>query len=92
MEDHKNWSEGLVDIILGLPTDAVKDPGFCVKVGLAIAPKEMGRLGGLKGGPERARRLSPERRKEIAQKAARARWDKKIDEGIPPGMTARRSR
>jgi len=34
----------------------------------------LGRLGGLKGGPARAEKLSPERRFEIARKAARARW------------------
>jgi hypothetical protein len=33
-----------------------------------------GRAGGLKGGAERAKRLSPERRSEIARAAARARW------------------
>jgi hypothetical protein len=38
--------------------------------------KELGRLGGLKGGRVRAERLSPERRKEIAVKAASARWGK----------------
>lgn len=36
----------------------------------------LGRLGGLKGGKARAEKLSPERRKEIAQKAAKARWNK----------------
>ena len=36
----------------------------------------LGRLGGLKGGKARAAKLSPERRKEIAQKAAKTRWDK----------------
>lgn len=36
----------------------------------------LGRLGGLKGGKARAERLSPERRKEIAIKAASARWGK----------------
>lgn len=36
----------------------------------------LGHLGGLKGGKERARRLSPERRREIARKAAKARWEK----------------
>ena len=36
----------------------------------------LGRLGGLKGGKVRAERLSPERRKEIAEKAAKARWKK----------------
>lgn len=38
---------------------------------------ELGRLGGLKGGKARAEKLSPERRKEIAKKAAQARWKKK---------------
>jgi hypothetical protein len=36
--------------------------------------RENGRLGGLKGGRTRAERLSPERRSEIARKAAQARW------------------
>jgi hypothetical protein len=36
----------------------------------------LGRLGGLKGGPARAARLSPRRRREIARAAARARWSK----------------
>jgi hypothetical protein len=34
----------------------------------------LGRLGGLKGGPARAQKLSAKRRREIASKAARARW------------------
>jgi hypothetical protein len=34
----------------------------------------LGRLGGLKGGPARAAKLSPRRRREIARAAARARW------------------
>jgi hypothetical protein len=33
-----------------------------------------GRLGGLKGGKARAKKLSPKRRKSIAVQAARARW------------------
>lgn len=37
----------------------------------------LGRLGGLKGGKARAEKLTPEQRKEIAQKAAKARWQKK---------------
>jgi hypothetical protein len=36
----------------------------------------LGRLGGLKGGKARARKLSAKRRKEIAVKAIRARWAK----------------
>lgn len=37
----------------------------------------LGRLGGLKGGPARAKKLSAEERKEAARKAAKARWSKK---------------
>lgn len=36
----------------------------------------IGRKGGLVGGKARSESLSPERRKEIAQKAAQARWEK----------------
>jgi len=42
----------------------VKDP----------ASVELGRRGGLIGGPKRAAKLSPERRREIARAAAAARW------------------
>ena len=34
----------------------------------------LGKLGGMKGGRARAAKLSPEERKDIAQKAAKARW------------------
>lgn len=39
------------------------------------ASVELGRQGGLIGGKRRAEKLSPERRREIAQKAAAARWN-----------------
>jgi hypothetical protein len=35
---------------------------------------ERGKLGGSKGGTIRAAKLTPERRQEIARKAAEARW------------------
>lgn len=35
-----------------------------------------GRIGGLKGGVQRSKQLSPERRSEIARAAADARWRK----------------
>ena len=38
--------------------------------------RALGRLGGLKGGKVRAERLTPERRTEIAKKAAAVRWNK----------------
>jgi hypothetical protein len=40
----------------------------------------LGRLGGLKGGNARKEKLSPERRKEIAQKAAKSRWSNTFKE------------
>ena len=39
-------------------------------------PVALGRLGGMKGGYARAIILTPERRTEIAKKAANARWGK----------------
>jgi hypothetical protein len=36
----------------------------------------LGRLGGKKGGKARAAKLSPERRKAIAKKAAASRWNR----------------
>jgi hypothetical protein len=46
------------------PEDSTKNP-YAV---------ELGRLGGKKGGRARAEKLTPERRSEIAKKAAQARW------------------
>jgi hypothetical protein len=37
---------------------------------------EIGKRGGLKGGPARAKKLSVKQRKEIARKAALTRWSK----------------
>lgn len=41
------------------------------------AAVELGRLGGLKGGKARAKKLGSEQRVEIAKKAAHARWTRK---------------
>ncbi len=64
------------------PTDAV---GCAVHVGrIAIGelpndppPDPVAQRNGQQGGRERAERLTPERRKAIAQQAARARWHKR---------------
>jgi hypothetical protein len=42
--------------------------------GLSRAMLRARRLGGLRGGPARARLLTPKRRSEIARQGARARW------------------
>jgi hypothetical protein len=40
------------------------------------AAVELGRLGGLKGGKARAKKLSAAKRAKIARKAAKTRWSK----------------
>ncbi len=56
----------VVEIATGAPLKSRKNPA-------AVA---LGKLGGKKGGKARAEKLSPERLREIASKAARARWEK----------------
>jgi hypothetical protein len=60
-----------------IPKDAVSgvassdQPSETPKNPHAVA---LGRIGGLKGGAARAEKLTPERRSEIARRAAEARW------------------
>jgi len=51
-----------------------------VESGKNPAAVALGRLGGLKGGPARARKLTRQRRQEIARRAAEARWHGGTDE------------
>ena len=60
----------IVDIATGEVEEKPEDEG---KNPHAVA---LGRMGGLKGGRARAKKLSAAKRKEIAKRAARARWDK----------------
>jgi hypothetical protein len=57
----------------GAPTEriAIVRTGLVPKNPHAVA---LGRLGGIKGGPARAAALTPQRRREIARRAVRARW------------------
>jgi hypothetical protein len=57
-------------------TPEPEEPKPLTTEGKNPAAVALGRLGGLKGGKARTEKLSPERRKEIAQKAAKARWNK----------------
>jgi hypothetical protein len=45
------------------------------KAGKNPAAVALGKLGGAKGGKARAAKLSPEKRKAIAKRAAKARWE-----------------
>jgi len=57
-------------IALSIVEQATQQPNL-LKNPAAVA---LGRLGGKKGGVARALKLTPEKRREIAQKAARKRW------------------
>jgi hypothetical protein len=52
------------------------------------AARTLAELGASKGGKARAKALTSERRREIAIKAAQARWDKKRPAEAPEGQTS----
>jgi len=52
----------------------VTDAAEVAKETISRVAAELGRRGGLKGGPARAAKLSKAKRAAIARKAARARW------------------
>ena len=69
--DPNELAKRIVDLATGeasedmpLPEDEGKDP----------AGVSLGRRGGLKGGKARAESMTPERRRDIARKAAAKRW------------------
>jgi hypothetical protein len=62
----------LAKFIVDLATGEIDQPK--IDDGKDPAAVALGRKGGLKGGKARSNKLTPKRRKEIAQKAARSRW------------------
>jgi len=64
----------LAKFIVDMATDNLEPEPVSTKNPAAVA---LGRLGGLKGGTARANSLTPEKRKEIAKKAADKRWGTK---------------
>lgn len=70
--DVNQMAANLIDAISGeLPAEQPES-------GKNPAAVALGRLGGLKGGKARAKKLSSRRRKEIAKKAAAKRWGVKL--------------
>jgi len=63
---HSEGANMIARLIVDTAMDEGKNPAAVV----------LGRLGGLKGGPARAKNLSAKRRKAIAKKAAQARWQR----------------
>lgn len=66
--DPNQLAKRIVDLATGQTSDPDPDAG---KNSAAV---QLGRLGGLKGGAARSAAMTPERRSEIAQKAAAKRW------------------
>lgn len=64
--DPNQLAKLIVDISTGVAEDDLSD--------LKKQHGHKGRAGGLKGGAARAKKLTPEQRRSIARKAARARW------------------
>lgn len=69
----------LAKLMIDIASGGVEDGPKVVEPG-----KEYAQKGGLKGGPARAAKLAPERRAEIAQKAAKARWANSRRKKIAP--------
>jgi hypothetical protein len=61
----------LARMIVDLATGDAADPAP-----VETTAAELGRLGGIKGGNARAAALTPERKTEIARRAAAKRWQK----------------
>jgi len=69
--DLNQWAKTMVDLATGqAPPDA--SPGE-PKNAAAVAA---GKLGGAKGGPARAAKLTAKQRSQSAKKAAKARWSR----------------
>ena len=73
--DANQMAKHILDQLTG-DAPKVEPPPAPVKKPAAVAH---GKLGGMKGGAARAAALRPRKRKEIAQKAAQARWSKSTD-------------
>lgn len=71
--DPNQLAKLVVDIATGQEHDIAKSEQSSMA--------NLGRAGGLKGGIARAEKLSPERRSEIAKKAAAARWGQENESG-----------
>lgn len=74
--DANKLAKLITDIATGETEDRLPTPEEQGKDTTAV---KRGRSGGLKGGIARAEKLSAAKRREIAQKAANARWSRSVD-------------
>jgi hypothetical protein len=71
--DANQLAKLITDLATGQASDTIPTPE---QEGKDPAAVSLGRRGGLKGGKARAERLTQEQRREIARRAATARWRK----------------
>ncbi len=64
---------GAAVMVARIATGEIEDQVAGTKDQAAVS---LGRRGGLKGGKARSAKMTPERRSEIARKAAKSRWHK----------------
>ena len=69
--DTNQRAKSIADIATGESKDTISESEA------SSAAAALGKLGGLKGGPARAKALSAKRRSQIAKAAATARWGHK---------------
>jgi len=69
-KDTNQLAKNVVDLATGESQETVKINS------VNIHAVELGRLGGLKGGKARAKKLSKAQRVKIAQRAAKVRWSR----------------
>lgn len=65
----------LAKLVVDIATEEIEEED--TNAGKNPAAVALGKLGGQVGGRARAQKLTPEERKQIAAKAARARWSKR---------------
>ncbi len=76
--DPASFAFGVVQHVVDATGDKPDEPRSAPdQTGKDPAAVALGRKGGLKGGPARAKKLGKKKLREAAQKAARARWEKK---------------
>ncbi len=79
MEKRKKKQRDIAEIAYQTLQEATQEqPTDNVQLQKNPAAVALGHLGGLKGGPARAKKLSANKRKAIAQRAAKIRWKKKV--------------
>ena len=75
-QSKKDFSQIALEVVEAATQSSLKKRATKAQPQKNAAAVALGQLGASKGGKARAKKLSPEKRKEIARKAARIRWTK----------------